>query len=474
MKKYLILACMLILATSLFGQVPWDNGNLIVSENGRYLQHENGKPFFWLGDTGWLVFQRLNRDEVKQYFENRKAKGFNVVQCIFIQAYTHQNFYGDYAYSNEDLTQPIQTAGNNPDDSEEYDYWDHVDYIVEVAAQNGIYVGILPTWAQLILRDKRMTKAKAEMFASHIANHFKDKPNIIWINGGSAKGEINTDIWETIGTAIKENDPNHLITFHPFGRMQSSTWFQESHWLDINMFTSGHRNYSQDDTPKKYGEDNWRYVLEDLSKTPTKPTLDGEPSYEATPQGLHDHSQPYWNASDVRRYAYWSVFAGACGHVYGQNSVRQVYKEGENKPESGAKLSFIEALDDIGSFHLQHLKNLILSRSYFVRVNDQNIVSEDGGEKYDRIIVSRGKDYLLAYTYTGREFTIKLGSVSGLELNAWWYNPRTGESTKISTFENQGSKLFDPPGDKVNGNDWVLVLDDASKNFNRPGENIYQ
>ncbi|MDP3684585.1 MAG: DUF4038 domain-containing protein, partial [Ignavibacteria bacterium] len=264
------------------------------------------------------------------------------------------------------------------------------------------------------------------------------------------------------------------ITFHPFGRTQSSSWFQEAVWLDINMFTSGHRRYDQDDTPKKYGEDNWRYVLDDLSKTPAKPTLDGEPSYEAIPQGLHDHSQPYWSASDVRRYAYWSVFAGACGHVYGQNSVRQVYKQGENKPESGAKLSFFDALDDTGSFHMQYVKKLILSRPYFDRVNDQTIVSGDEGEKYDRILVSKGKSFLMAYTYTGRNFTINMGSISGSEINAWWFNPRTGEASKLGTFKNQGSKLFDPPGTRADGNDWVLVLDDASKNFDVPGAgNIY-
>ncbi len=28
--------------------IPWDNGKLVVSEEGRYLKHENGAPFFWL------------------------------------------------------------------------------------------------------------------------------------------------------------------------------------------------------------------------------------------------------------------------------------------------------------------------------------------------------------------------------------------------------------------------------------------
>ena len=472
MKKFVLLITVVLSAHFISAQSPWKNGNLKVSENGRYLQHENGEPFFYLADTGWLIFQRMNRDEVKQYFENRKTKGFNVVQCIFYQSYNDRNVHDDSAYVNKDLTQPKHTAGNDPDNAEQYDFWDHVDYITEVAANNNIYLAISPTWGQLVLRDKNMTKEKAELFAAHLANHFKDRPNIIWMNGGSAKGEVNTEIWETIGSTIKKNDPNHLITFHTFGRTQSSTWFHLASWLDFNMFTSGHRRYDQDDTPKKYGEDNWRYVIEDLSKTPLKPTLDGEPSYESIPQGLHDHTQPYWKASDVRRYAYWSVFAGACGHAYGQNTVRQVYKQGINKGESGTKISFYEALEDTGSSQMQYVKKLILSRPYFDRVNDQSLVAGDEGEKYDRILATRGKGYLMAYTYTGRDFKIQLGIISGAKVNAWWYNPRTGLAAKIGTFNNKGIMSFNPPGEKANGNDWVLVLDDASKKFSVPGTNI--
>lgn len=468
MKKILCLSFALLwICSSLMAQKPWDNGKLKVSENGRYLQHENGTPFFWLGDTSWLLFQRLNREQVKTYLENRKAKGFNVIQCIFYQFYTDKNAYGDYGFADSDLTQPIHTPGNDPNDPAQYDYWDHADYVVDLAAEYGMYVAIVPTWSHLILRDKNMTVQKAEIFAAHLADHFKDRPNIIWINGGSAKPHVNTDIWNAIGKNLRKYDPNHLITFHTFGRMQSSEAFHNAEWLDLNMFTSGHRNYEQDDTEKGYGEDNWRYVLDDLSKKPQKPTIDGEPSYESLPQGLHDHSMPYWTDSDVRRYAYWSVFAGACGHVYGQNSVRQVYIEGVNKPESGAKISFFEALDDEGSFDMQYLKNLMLSRPYFDRVNAQFLLVDEG-ERYDRVLVTRGADYLMAYDYTGRAFTLKLGAIEGETLRVWWYDPTTGEAIDKGTIKNKGEKKFKAPKSKEH-TDWVLVLDNASKKFGAPG-----
>ena len=47
--------------------IPWKNGKLTVSEEGRYLKHENGEPFFWLGETGWLLLQRCDPEEVSFY-----------------------------------------------------------------------------------------------------------------------------------------------------------------------------------------------------------------------------------------------------------------------------------------------------------------------------------------------------------------------------------------------------------------------
>lgn len=470
-----IYCCLLLIYTILTGfaslqaQQPWHNGRLEVSDNGRFIQHANGKPFFWQGDIAWLLLQRMSREEMKMYFENRKAKGFNVVQCAFLQFYSDKNYYGDSAYLEKDITKPLRTPGNDPVVPLQYDYWDHAAYAVELAAANGIYLAVVPVWGQLVKRDSTLTTQKAEQFATDMASFFRASPNIIWLNGGAIQGDLKPELWQTIGTTIRKYAPEHLISFHPFGRTQSSTWFHTAPWLDFNMYVSGHRNYEQDNTAKKYGEDNWRYVLEDLSKHPVKPTIDGESSFESTPQGLHDHSQPYWNAADVRRYAYWSVFAGAMGHTYGQNSVRQVYKQGENKPESGAKISFKEALDDTGSFHMQHVQKLVLSRPYFERQNDQQLVT-DNGERYERVLVCRGKSFLFAYTFTGRTFTIKTGVLTGKKLKAWWYDPRFGKAIPAGEFKNKGVLRFDPPGEPMNGNDWVLVLDDTREKYSIPGQ----
>ena len=55
---------------------------LKVSENKRYLVTEDGKPFFWLGDTAWELFHRLDRRDAEAYLKNRAEKGFTVVQAV--------------------------------------------------------------------------------------------------------------------------------------------------------------------------------------------------------------------------------------------------------------------------------------------------------------------------------------------------------------------------------------------------------
>ena len=58
------------------------HGRIRVSDNKRFLQHADGTPFFWLGDTGWEIFHRLTREEAGHYLETRRAQGFNTIQMM--------------------------------------------------------------------------------------------------------------------------------------------------------------------------------------------------------------------------------------------------------------------------------------------------------------------------------------------------------------------------------------------------------
>ncbi len=57
---------------------------LKVSQNGRYLVRSNGKPFFWLGDTAWLLFQMTTREDAELYLSTRARQGFSVIQAAIV------------------------------------------------------------------------------------------------------------------------------------------------------------------------------------------------------------------------------------------------------------------------------------------------------------------------------------------------------------------------------------------------------
>jgi len=431
-----------------------------ISVNHRYFTTSDGRPFFWLGDTGWLLFEKLTREEADKYLEDRRQKGFNVIQVMVLHDLGIKDAYGDSALINKKVDKPRVVKGTSLTDKT-YDYWDHVDYIVDLAASKGVYIAMVPVWGSAV-KDHHVNAVQAKTYATFLAERYKNRPNIIWMNGGDIAGSDSLKVWNTIGATLHRLDPGHIITYHPRGRTQSSIWFHNEDWLSFNVFQSGHRNYQQDTSKNdfKYGEDNWKYVNVDYKKLPTKPTLDAEPSYEGIPQGLHDTLQPRWTAADVRRYAYWSVFAGGCGYTYGDNSVMQFLLPHAKSSAYGAKVPWFGAINDPGSAQMQHVKKLMLSRPYFERVPDQSlIVAAKQGERYNRLLATRGKDYAFIYTYNGRNIPVVMGKIGGAKVKASWYDPRTGETKVIGNFVNTGTHEFNPPGEVKDGNDWVLILD---------------
>ena len=440
---------------------PWENGKLQISENHRFLQHENGTPFFWLGETAWLLPSRSKQDEAAYFIGETAKNGFNVIQISVLHGLSDMNEYGHYALPNGFDFKNIDQPG-------EYNYWKHVDYIVEQARRQGIYIGIVCVWGTNV-KAGNVTVENAKKYGEFLAERYGKYPNIIWLIGGDVRGDVKPEVWKAMATTIKSIDPLHLMTYHPLGRTMSATWFNNEPWLDFNLFQSGHRRYGQRKGDGDYPieehteEDGWRFVERSLAIKPVKPVLDGEPSYEAIPQGLHDTSEPYWQAEDVRRYAYWSVFAGAFGHTYGHNSTMQMYRPGYS-PAYGATQPWWESIHALGCRQMKHLKNLITAFPFFERVPAQDVVSGTNGAQYERVIATRGNDYILVYNYTNRLAEIDMTRISGARKKAWWYNPRNGQTEFIGEFANGKQAFIHDSGYRA-GNDWVLIITDASKNY---------
>ena len=137
----------------------------------------------------------------------------------------------------------------------------------------------------------------------------------------------------------------------------------------------------------------------------------------------------------------------------------QMHKPTDKGSAYGSKKYWYDAINDSGARQMVHLKNLVLSKSYFDRVPDQSLISGNNGDKYNYVLATRGKDYVLVYTYTGRNFSVNLGSIKAANVKTAWFNPKDGTRTNMGKIKNKGIKEFNPPGEPAEGNDWVLILE---------------
>lgn len=392
MKKIIIL---ILIAASQY-QI---SAQIRVSENGRYLETKDGNPFFWLGDTDWELFHRLNREEIVEFISIRKEQGFNVLQAVALAEFAgirEPNRYGDWPLNNEDPTQLLITPGSDPKNAYEYDYWDHVDFAIATAAEKGMYIGLLPTWGDkvaslwgdgpIIFNEKN-----AEVYGKILATRYAKHWNILWILGGdrpavykSKSSGVEKDyddraVWRAMAKGIEGVlGKKAFITYHPWGNVAStSQYIHDEPWLDMNSFQSGHGSR---ESPA------WDWTKRDLSLKPQKPTLDMEPCYEDHPvnpwDGKWTRARGYFSAYDVRARIYRGVFAGACGVTYGHHQIWQFMNKDLYEPVNVGDtiIPWRNAAHAEAAGEMQYLKNLMLSRPYAVRISDQSIIKSDPGK----------------------------------------------------------------------------------------------
>ncbi len=446
------------------GAEPW----LKISENQRFLVLQDGSPFFYLGDTAWELFHRLDREEADRYLADRARKGFTVIQAVALaelDGLNDPNPYGHRPLVDNDPARPDVKEGPNND------YWDHVDYIVRSAESLGLVIGVLPTWGDKWNKKwgvgpEVFNEQNARAYGRWLGHRYQDNA-IIWILGGDRpiETEAHRDIIRAMAEGLSEADGGrNLMTFHPTGGRGSSEWFHDDEWLDFNMRQNGHVVQFRGDQ-----------TLADYRRSPVKPVIDGEPIYEDHPIAFKANENGHSIAADARRPLYWDLFSGAFGHTYGHHSVWQMWTEGR-KPINGPLMPWHEAIAQPGAGQMQFGRRLMESRPLLTRIPDNSIIVEHRvptavpGAGNLRLVATRDEagTYAMVYSPAGRPFKVRMGVIGGEKITAWWYNPRNGKAAKIGEFSNRGEHEFVPP-DVGEYLDWVLVLDDASQNYSTPG-----
>jgi hypothetical protein len=87
------------------------------------------------------LFHRLNRAEAEKYLETRRQQGFNVIQAVILaemDGLHTPNANGHLPLLGDDPTRPNEF------------YFRYDDEIIRLAADKGLYIGLLPTWGDKV------------------------------------------------------------------------------------------------------------------------------------------------------------------------------------------------------------------------------------------------------------------------------------------------------------------------------------
>ncbi|HEY6881252.1 MAG TPA: glycoside hydrolase family 140 protein [Polyangiales bacterium] len=433
---------------------------LVVSGDRHGLVRADGTPFFWLGDTAWLLFHRLDRAQTEHYLRDRARKGFTVIQAVAVADFAKEA-------NPQVMSALLEGDPRRPNPA----FFAHVDWVVQRANELGLTIGLLPCWGDAWNPYPGEPAAifdvdNARAFGAFLGQRYRDA-DLVWILGGDHRvdSEGQREILRAMAAGLREGDGGtHLITFHPPGANGSSTWLHDEPWLDFNMRQNGHA--------AEYRE--YEKTRQDWARTPTKPVVDGEPLYEDHPLSFKQAELGHSVSADTRRALYWDLFNGAFGHTFGNHAVWQFWSP-EVAPLNDPLMPWTEALSQPGAAQMKYAHKLLASRPG-QRIPDETVLvaarvptAVPGSGRY-RFVSVRDAEHSWAMVYApiGRPFSVRLDAIHAARVQASWFDPRTGQARAAGRYVARGVREFVPPAEGELS-DWILVLDDATKKRAKPG-----
>ncbi len=399
---------------------PWQaHGPLEVSAGKRFLQHRDGTPFLWLGDTAWALFYKLNREEVRVYLDDRKKQGFSVIQAVAYwyphgedgpgphnapNAYGHRPFGGG---EDDPRTRKPLVAGGGSADAPN-DYWDHADFVVREIRRRGMYLALLPCWGRAFINAAMpqsrptLTEDSGRVYGRFLGRRYRSEPHIVWVIGGDinpTKGAgdrraVYRALAEGIGRGVTGAklrwDRPHprwndlLMTYHPDGDpfLNSSDFFHADAWLDAN----GIETWRSTDQVQTAVERDYR------RNDPVKPTLFLEGAYEG---GRYPEPGGEITELKARRQAWQAMLSGAAGHTYGAGSMWHFQRQPRDTVPAG---QWKRALELPGAEQTAAILGRILTGlNWWSLVPDQGLIGSGGGQGEVRKVAARSRERVVVY-----------------------------------------------------------------------------
>jgi len=448
---------------------PNYHGHIRIHPEGRYLQYDDGIPFFWLGDTVWAANTSRcglgeNRDgPFYRYLADRKAKAITLIQIECMRGFgdtttepAGQKNEGGYPFVANDVRQL-----NSP-------YFQSLDRRVQAIWAGGFVIAAPPTWwgkmGNCFFPLEWARRISAYLMVRYGAY------NIIWSVSGEYQyvfadcGWSAGDINELASEVQLHNVYGHPVSIHPSGRtdwnpphnVQSSRPFHGQTWHDHNWLQTGQRKEGLANVARR--------PLENYALTSVKPVVHAEGYYERATDPDHAyHSR--WQA--------WCAYLNGAlaGHTYGACGMWQFYDPGDAGGETGKYspevVPWMQALAFEGSNQLRYVRQLLESVTWWRLVPCRNRLVVDGRENplpTDSDITAPhcaavpGELYIVYIPRGNGGTPIGIAGLTEQKYEAQWVDPRSGRRIPIDCPPCGASRWTLPNLPEPQDEDWVCVL----------------
>jgi hypothetical protein len=435
------------------------HGAVQVAGDRRHLEHADGTPFLWLGDTWWMgLCERLRWPEDFQLLAaDRAAKGFNVIQIV-AGLYPDMPAFDPRGANEAGFPWEKDFSRVRPA------YFDLADLRIAWLVRSGLVPCVVGCWGYFL---NWMGLAKIKQHWRYLVARWGAYP-VVWCLAGEGAmpyylsktrekdvADLRTG-WTELGHYVRQVDPYHrLVTIHPTDRARDQV--TDDSVLDFDMLQTGHGG--RDSIPNTVAQ-----VVQERERKPTMPVLVGEVNYEGLMLG---------NFPEIMRLAFWgSMLSGAAGHTYGANGLWQVNTRAKPYGPSphGATWGdqpWEDAYRLPGSAHLGLAKRLLARYPWWKFEPHQEWIDPAAGKDDYFAPYAAGipGQVRVIYLYRPRfPWDATCPTVKkiepGVRYRAFYFDPRTGREHPLGTVEPGPEGTWPVPIQPVL-EDWVLVLEKA-------------
>ena len=405
---------------------------LRASDDGASLVEADGTPFRYLADTAWLAPSRLDQDEVRTLLDRRVKQGFTAVQMsalAFLHLGDPANAYGDDPFvGGTDLSRPLVAGGRTTDpDSPDYDYWDHVAWIVGEAGRRGLALTLVPSWYGYGGEDWRshVTTANAAVYGRFLGRRLGEHENLVWMLGGDNNpvgdtarmpegGDTSdkTAATNAMGEALRAAESvRHLMTYHAKRRVSSFEHFEGQTWHTLASA------YSDERTAAHVAASSGRGL----------PVVVTEAWYDARPWSpVLDHRR-------LRAQA-WSAVVGGAGFAYGHEHVWDL------------DAAWTSSIKDPSAYDVGRICAVLTGLGQVTPARSVLAAGASGESDVDRAVTGRAGSTAITYVPSPRPVTVDLAALGGRRVRLTWVEPATGARRSAGSHEASGTEQLSWPG----------------------------